>query len=77
MQVQLLCIPAGYKNLSWLSGVERIQAHSLFKEEPFSVAGVDIDVADTPDDQPEVQSTGKAKEISQIPKGRIYQLAFE
>ena len=28
----------GHKNLSWLSGVERIQAHSLFKEELFSVA---------------------------------------
>ena len=23
----------GHKNLSWLSGVDRIQAHSLFKEE--------------------------------------------
>ena len=32
----------GHKNLSWLSGVERIQAHSLIKEELFSVAGVDI-----------------------------------
>ena len=41
-----------HKNLFWLSGVERIQAHSLFKEELFSVAGVDIDAADAPDDQP-------------------------
>ena len=54
----------GHKNFSWLSGVERIQAHSLFKEELFRVAGVDIDAADAPDDQPNVQSTGKGAKIA-------------
>eukprot|EP00731_Ephydatia_muelleri_P021588 Em0014g179a len=54
----------GHKNLSWLSGVERIQAHSLFKEELFSVAGVDIDAADAPDDQPNAQSTGIEAKIA-------------
>ena len=49
----------GHKNLSWLSGVERIQAHSLFKQELFSFAGVEIDVAGAPGDhQPNAQSTG-------------------
>ena len=54
----------GHKNLSWLSGVERRQAHSLFKEELFSVAGVDIDAADAPDDQPNAQSTGIEAKIA-------------
>ena len=43
---------------------ERIQARSLFKEELFSVAGVDIDAADAPDDQPNVQSIGKGAKIA-------------
>ena len=51
--------------MSWLSGVERIQAHSLFKQELFSVAGVEIDAADAPDvHQPNAQSTGIGAKIA-------------
>ena len=50
-QIQLICILHGHKNLSWLSGVERRDAHFRFKEELFNVAGVDINAVGASDDQ--------------------------